>query len=90
MFRAIREQIDTIFREDRAAKSVIEIFLCYPGFHAFPGGIQSALISQESCDFINRLGARRIISSSGRRGPALGRGRPTGFSPNKKFIESRA
>ena len=34
MFRAIREQFDTIFREDPAAKSVIEIFLCYPGFHA--------------------------------------------------------
>jgi serine O-acetyltransferase len=34
MFRAIREQIDTVFREDPAAKSVIEIFFCYPGFHA--------------------------------------------------------
>jgi len=34
MFRAIREQIDTIFREDPAARSVIEIFTCYPGFHA--------------------------------------------------------
>jgi serine O-acetyltransferase len=34
MFRAIREQIDTIFREDPAAKSVIEIFFCYPGFQA--------------------------------------------------------
>ena len=34
MFRAIKEQIDTIFREDPAAKSVIEIVLCYPGFHA--------------------------------------------------------
>jgi serine O-acetyltransferase len=34
MFRAIREQFDTIFREDPAAKSVIEIFFCYPGFHA--------------------------------------------------------
>lgn len=34
MFRAIREQIETIFREDPAAQSVIEIFLCYPGFHA--------------------------------------------------------
>ena len=34
MFRIIREQIDTIFREDPAAKSVIEIVLCYPGFHA--------------------------------------------------------
>jgi serine O-acetyltransferase len=34
MFRAIREQIDTIFREDPAARSIIEIVLCYPGFHA--------------------------------------------------------
>jgi len=34
MFRAIREQVQTIFREDPAAKSIIEIFFCYPGFHA--------------------------------------------------------
>lgn len=34
MFGAIREQIDTIFERDPAAKSVIEIVLCYPGFHA--------------------------------------------------------
>ena len=34
MFSVIREQIETIFREDPAAKSVLEIFLCYPGFHA--------------------------------------------------------
>jgi serine O-acetyltransferase len=34
MFGTIREQLDTIFREDPAAKSVIEILLCYPGFHA--------------------------------------------------------
>ncbi|MFB3778718.1 MAG: serine O-acetyltransferase [Bryobacteraceae bacterium] len=34
MFRTIREQIDTIFREDPAAKSILEIFFCYPGFHA--------------------------------------------------------
>jgi serine O-acetyltransferase len=34
MLAAIREQIDTIFREDPAAKSVVEIVLCYPGFHA--------------------------------------------------------
>lgn len=34
MFGAIKEQIDTIFREDPAAKSTVEIVLCYPGFHA--------------------------------------------------------
>src|SRR5512141_1245201 len=30
----IREQFDTVFRRDRAARSVLEIVLCYPGFHA--------------------------------------------------------
>src|SRR5580693_5044546 len=30
----IREQIDTVFRRDPAARSVLEIWLCYPGFHA--------------------------------------------------------
>jgi len=34
MLRAIKEQIDTIFERDPAAKGVLEIFLCYPGFHA--------------------------------------------------------
>ena len=34
MFRAIREQIDTVFRADPAAKSALEIFFCYPGFHS--------------------------------------------------------
>jgi serine O-acetyltransferase len=34
MFGVIREQIDTIFLRDPAAKSVLEIVLCYPGFHA--------------------------------------------------------
>ncbi len=30
----LREQIDTVFRRDPAARSVLEIVLCYPGFHA--------------------------------------------------------
>jgi len=34
MLKAIREQVQTIFREDPAAKSVLEVVLCYPGFHA--------------------------------------------------------
>jgi len=34
MFGAIREQINTIFREDPAAKSAFEVIICYPGFHA--------------------------------------------------------
>ena len=34
MFRTIREQFDTVFRRDPAARSVLEIVLCYPGVHA--------------------------------------------------------
>jgi serine O-acetyltransferase len=34
MFSNIREQIDTVFKRDPAARSVLEILLCYPGFHA--------------------------------------------------------
>ena len=34
MFRAIRNDIKVIFERDPAARSVVEIFLCYPGFHA--------------------------------------------------------
>jgi serine O-acetyltransferase len=34
MFSLIREQIDTVFREDPAARSRLEILLCYPGVHA--------------------------------------------------------
>lgn len=34
MFGAIREQMDTIFRRDPAARSMLEIVFCYPGFHA--------------------------------------------------------
>ncbi|MEP6961889.1 MAG: serine O-acetyltransferase [Acidobacteriota bacterium] len=30
----IREQIQTVFRRDPAARRVLEIVLCYPGFHA--------------------------------------------------------
>ncbi len=30
----IREQIQTVFKRDPAARSTLEIVLCYPGFHA--------------------------------------------------------
>ena len=34
MFRAIKEQINTIYKEDPAAKNALEVLLCYPGLHA--------------------------------------------------------
>ncbi len=34
MFRHLREDIQTVFNKDPAARSVTEIILCYPGLHA--------------------------------------------------------
>ncbi len=34
MFKRITEDIRTVFREDPAARNVMEVLLCYPGLHA--------------------------------------------------------
>jgi serine O-acetyltransferase len=34
MFQRLRNDVKVIFERDPAARSVLEIFLCYPGFHA--------------------------------------------------------
>ena len=37
MFRSLREDIRTVFTKDPAARSVLEVLLCYPGLHALWG-----------------------------------------------------
>jgi serine O-acetyltransferase len=34
MFKQLREDIQTVFKNDPAARSVAEVILCYPGLHA--------------------------------------------------------
>ncbi len=34
MFKALKEDIQTIFAKDPAAKNTLEVILCYPGLHA--------------------------------------------------------
>ncbi len=34
IFKLLKEDIQTVFKKDPAARSVIEIILCYPGLHA--------------------------------------------------------
>ena len=61
MFRSIKEQVDTIFREDPAARSVLEILLCYPGFHA--------ILLHRLAHWLNRHKLRlmaRVVSQVGR------------------------
>ena len=37
LFKTIREDIDTVFKKDPAARSVLEVLFCYPGLHALWG-----------------------------------------------------
>ncbi len=34
MFRTLREDIQTVFAKDPAARGVLEVIFCYPGLHA--------------------------------------------------------
>ncbi|MBU4293799.1 MAG: serine O-acetyltransferase, partial [Actinobacteria bacterium] len=34
MFKTLKEDIQTIFAKDPAAKNTLEVILCYPGLHA--------------------------------------------------------
>ena len=34
MLKAIKEQIENVFKQDPAAKNTLEVLLCYPGVHA--------------------------------------------------------
>src|SRR3984957_12482588 len=34
MFKRVLQEIDAVFARDPAARSRLEVFLCYPGFHA--------------------------------------------------------
>ena len=34
MFRLLKEDIDTVFARDPAARSILEVLFCYPGLHA--------------------------------------------------------
>lgn len=34
MFKTLKEDIEVVFERDPAAKSVLEVLLCYPGLHA--------------------------------------------------------
>ena len=55
VFRRLREDIETVFQRDPAAKSVIEVVLCYPGLHALWIHRLSHWFYQNKLFFIARL-----------------------------------
>lgn len=61
MWLSIREQIDTIFKEDPAATSILEVLICYPGLHA--------ILLHRLAHFLYKVGLRllaRIVSQIAR------------------------
>jgi len=61
MFKRIREDIDCVFGRDPAVRSRVEVFFCYPGFHA----IRFYLVANALWRWRFRL-AGRFISHLGR------------------------
>ena len=55
MFRTLREDIQTIFTKDPAARSVLEVIFCYPGLHAMWFHRLAHFLWQHKLRFLARL-----------------------------------
>ncbi len=55
MLEIIKEDIQTIFKKDPAARSVIEVLFCYPGLHALRFHRVSSFLWRHKLRFIARL-----------------------------------
>ena len=55
MFKTLREDIQTVFAKDPAAKSVLEVISCYPGLHALWFHRLAHFLWQHRLRFLARL-----------------------------------
>ena len=55
MFTTMRDDIQSIFERDPAARSILEILLCYPGLHAIWGYRLSHWLWRHRLKFLGRL-----------------------------------
>ena len=55
MFKTIREDIQTVFTKDPAARSTFEVLLCYPGLHALWSHRLAHLLWQHKLRLLARL-----------------------------------
>ncbi|NLW46860.1 MAG: serine O-acetyltransferase [Firmicutes bacterium] len=55
MFKHLREDIQTVFERDPAAKSWLEVLLCYPGVHALLGHRINHWLYQKHCFLLARI-----------------------------------
>ena len=55
MFKTLREDIQTVFAKDPAARSVLEVIFCYPGLHALLLHRLAHFLWQHKLRFLARL-----------------------------------
>lgn len=55
MFSRIKKEIKVVFERDPAAKSVMEVIFCYPGFHAIMNHRIAHFFYRKKCFFLSRL-----------------------------------
>lgn len=55
MFRRIRQDIQAVFDRDPAARNVLEVVFCYPGFHAILIYRVAHWLWKHQCRFLGRL-----------------------------------
>lgn len=55
MFKHLREDIQTVFERDPAAKSWLEVLLCYPGIHALLGHRLNHWLYRHRCFLLARI-----------------------------------
>ena len=65
MFKRLREDIQTVFAKDPAARSVAEVLCCYPGLHALWGYRLSRWLWQRNHKLSGRLISQFVRSLTG-------------------------
>lgn len=65
MFATLREDIRSIYERDPAARSTLEILLCYPGLHAIWGYRLSHALWRRNFKFLGRLVSHIFRSLTG-------------------------
>jgi len=55
VFKTLKEDIQTVFTKDPAARSVIEVLLCYPGLHALWAHRVAHFLWRHRCRLLARL-----------------------------------
>ena len=55
MFTRLKKEIQVVFERDPAARSVLEVILCYPGFHAIINHRIAHFFFERKCYFLARF-----------------------------------